>query len=120
MGFKEDVQAYRRSTEPDYLDPAYVSTLTRAPTQPLVKIPHPLSEVTGPQFKTEDVSPNAAELTWQHSGEPPRERVIGTGQVTDEDGRRHTLIAPSITGSPGSQGWNAILEGPKETGFFRC
>lgn len=120
MGFKEDVQAYRRSSEPDYLYPAYLSTLTRAPTQPLVKIPHPLSEVTGPQFKTEDVSPNAADLRWQHSGEPLRERVILTGQVTDDDARRHALIARSITGSPGSQGWNAILEGPEETVYFRC
>ena len=119
LGLNEDVQAYRRSTEPDYLYPAYVSGLTRAPTQPLIKIPHTLSEVTGPQFKTEDVSPNAADLTWQHSGEPLRERIIVTGQVTDDDGRREMLMARSITGSPGSLGWNVILEGREGTVFFR-
>jgi protocatechuate 3,4-dioxygenase alpha subunit len=34
--------------------------------------------------------------------------------------RRQTLIARSITGNPGSLGWNVILQGPEETVFFDC
>ena len=97
LGLTGDVQAYRRTacgTQPDHLHPAYESSLRRAPTQPLVKIPHTLSEVTCPQLKTEDVSPHAADLTRQHSGEPLGQRILVSGHVTDEGGRAipRTLI----------------------------
>ena len=91
------VRGYRRSapgTQPEYLHPAYVSSVKRAPTQPLVVIPHTLSEVTGPQFDENDVSPQVFDLTRQHKGEPLGERIVLSGRVLDEDARpiAHTLV----------------------------
>ena len=46
-----DPAPYRRpywNTQPEYLFPKYASTVKRAPTQPLVMLPHTLSEVTAP------------------------------------------------------------------------
>ena len=48
-----DPVPYRREEEgahPPSLYPAYVSTVKRAPRQPLVLMPHTLSEVTGPVY----------------------------------------------------------------------
>lgn len=85
-----DVAGYRRpakGTQPEYLHPAYVSTRKRAPTQPLVVLPHTLSEVTGPVFGHDAVRPEDADLTRQHAGEPLGERIVVGGRVVDEDGR---------------------------------
>ena len=68
---------------PDYIS----STRLRAPPQPLVVLPHTLSELTGPVYGHESVRPNDADLTRQHAGEPLGERIIVTGRVLDEDGR---------------------------------
>ena len=97
MSLITDVQGYRRpvqGTQPEYLHPAYVSSLKRAPTQPLVVIPHTLTEITGPQFGNEDIAPEIFDLTRQHAGEPLGARMIVTGRVLDEDGRSipHTLV----------------------------
>jgi protocatechuate 3,4-dioxygenase beta subunit len=59
--------------------------LKRAPTNPLVFIPHTLSEVTGPQFSADDVDPPIADLTRQHKGDPLGERIIVSGRVLDEN-----------------------------------
>lgn len=88
---------YRRAlpgTQPNHLHPPYVSSLKRAPTKPLVQLPHTLSEITGPSFERSSVDPKACDLTRQHSGEPLGERIIVSGHVLDEDGRcvPHTLI----------------------------
>jgi len=88
---------YRRchpGTQPEYLHPAYVSSLQRSPRQPLVTIPHTLSEITGPQFTVEDIQDSSSDLTRAGSGEPLGERIIVSGRVVDEDGRpaRHALI----------------------------
>ena len=88
---------YRRppkDTQPSYLYPAYASTPKRAPTKPLVLLPHTLSETTGPVFGHEVVTPQDGDLTHQHTGEPLGERIIITGRVSDADGRpvRNTLI----------------------------
>lgn len=83
-----DPAAYRRSywaTQPEYLYPAYKSTVKRAPTQPLVMPPQTLSEVTGPLFSVADVHPEEADLSRQHAGEPIGERIIVTGRVLDEN-----------------------------------
>jgi protocatechuate 3,4-dioxygenase beta subunit len=85
-----DVRGYRRAvsgTQPEYLHPAYVSSIKRSPTQPLVVLPHTLSEVTGPRFRSEDIAPTGFDLTRQHEGEPLGERIIVSGQVLDEDAR---------------------------------
>jgi protocatechuate 3,4-dioxygenase beta subunit len=50
----------------------------------LVKIPHTLSEITGPSFPAELVSPLAHDLTRQHRGEPLGERIVVGGRVIDE------------------------------------
>ena len=52
-----DVAGYRRptkGTQPEYLCPPYASTRKRAPTQPLILLPHTLSEITGPVFGEDD------------------------------------------------------------------
>jgi protocatechuate 3,4-dioxygenase beta subunit len=81
-------------TQPSHLYPPYVSSIKRAPKQPLVTIPVTLSEITGPAFPREMVSPKAFDLTRQHKGEPLGERIVVSGRVVDEDGRpiRNTLV----------------------------
>ncbi len=37
-------------TQPNHLYPPYVSSIKRAPKQPLISIPVTLSEITGPTF----------------------------------------------------------------------
>ncbi|MFM7760685.1 MAG: protocatechuate 3,4-dioxygenase subunit beta [Burkholderiaceae bacterium] len=88
---------YRRpppGSHSDYLYPDYASTVTRAPSQPLVLLPQTLSETTGPVFGHERVSAADADLTRQHQGEPLGERILVCGRVMDEDGRAvpNTLI----------------------------
>jgi protocatechuate 3,4-dioxygenase beta subunit len=81
---------YRRppeGTQPAYLEPLYVSTRKRAPTQPLILLPHTLSEVTGPIFGRNDVRPSDHDLTLQHDGAPIGERIIVSGRVLDELGK---------------------------------
>jgi protocatechuate 3,4-dioxygenase, beta subunit len=83
------LNGYRRppeDTQPAYLEPRYVSTIKRAPTKPLVLLPHTLSEITGPQFGRDVLQPGDNDLTKQHRGEPIGERIIVTGHVLDDDG----------------------------------
>src|ERR1700684_3018522 len=88
---------YRRAlagTQPEYLHPSYKSSLKRAPSQPLVYLPHTLSEITGPAFAPDTVNVKSWISTRQHSGDPLGERIIVSGRVMDEDGRpmRKTLV----------------------------
>jgi protocatechuate 3,4-dioxygenase beta subunit len=92
-----NIWGYRRpapGTQPKHLHPPYVSSISRAPSQPLVQIPHTLTEVTGPAFGKEFVDVKACDLTRQHAGEPLGERIVVSGRVLDEDARpiRHTLV----------------------------
>src|SRR5437763_5346460 len=92
-----DVLGYRRpmpGTQPNYLHPPYRSSARRAPSKPLVLLPHTLSEVTGPIFGQDAISPNDDDLTAQHPGEPLGERIIVSGRVMDENGRPvpHSLV----------------------------
>jgi len=91
------VVGYRRpvaGTQPERLHPAYVSSIKRAPTKPLVYLPHTLSEVTGPNFQSDSANVKACDLTRQHAGEPLGERIIVSGWVLDENARpmRNTLV----------------------------
>lgn len=77
-----------RRSQPPYLHPAYVSTIRRAPQQPLVARPQTLTELTGPVYGydtlrelDDDLTRNAVE-----HGEPLGERIIVTGRVLDETG----------------------------------
>ena len=92
-----DPIGYRKAapeTQPNYLHPAYASTVRRAPTKPLVLLPQTLTEVTGPLFGRDRVGPGDNDLTKQHAGEPLGERIIVAGRVLDDDGRPapHTLV----------------------------
>jgi protocatechuate 3,4-dioxygenase beta subunit len=81
---------YRRArpgTQPNYLHPPYQSSIKRAPSKPLVFLPHTLSEITGPIYGHDTVSPADSDLTKQHAGEPIGERIIVSGRVLDENGR---------------------------------
>lgn len=81
-------------TQPEYLYPDYVSSIKRAPTQPLVMLRHTLTEVTGPVFGDSDIRQTDYDLTLQHDGQPVGERIIVSGRVLDENNRPvpHTLI----------------------------
>src|SRR5580693_108065 len=85
----ESVVGFRRpepGTQPDYFYSAYRATRLRAPSQPLIYLPHTLSEVTGPVFGHSDIHANDQDLTIQHAGEPVGERIIVGGRVVDGDG----------------------------------
>jgi protocatechuate 3,4-dioxygenase, beta subunit len=76
------------------LFPGYRSTVKRAPSKPLIIVPHTLSELTGPVYGHETVREHDSDLTVQHTGEPIGERIIVHGHVRDEDGRgvANTLV----------------------------
>jgi len=74
-------------SQPDYFYPPYASSVLRAPSQPLVVLPHTLSERTGPVFGHGLLRPNDNDLTAQHTGQPLGERMLVHGRVLDEDGR---------------------------------
>ncbi len=67
--------------------PGYRSTALRHPKEPLVIIPHTLSELTGPVYPYARIETGDNDLTRQHDGEPQGERIIVEGRVLDEDGR---------------------------------
>ncbi len=81
-------------TQPNHLYPPYVSSIKRAPKQPLISIPVTFSEITGPSFPKESAAPGTFDLTRQHKGKPLGERITVSGRVADEDGQpiRRTLI----------------------------
>ena len=76
-----------RDTQPPYLFPPYASTIKRAPAQPLVVLPHTLSELTAPVFGYDDIQPTDNDLTRQHKAEPLGERIVVSGRVLDENSR---------------------------------
>ncbi len=83
------VTGFRRlaqGTQPEYLYPAYRATRSRSPSQPLIFLPHTLSEVTGPVFGHSKIQPRDSDLTVQHTGEPLGERIIVRGRLLDGDG----------------------------------
>jgi protocatechuate 3,4-dioxygenase, beta subunit len=77
----------KAGTQPEYFHPAYRSSERRAPTQPLILLPHTLSERTGPVFGQSAVRPTDSDLTAQHLGAPLGERIVVTGRVLDEGGK---------------------------------
>jgi protocatechuate 3,4-dioxygenase, beta subunit len=81
-------------SQPQSLFPAYRSTIARSPMQPLIRLPHTRSEVSGPVFRHSAIRPEDSDLTIQHSGEPLGERIIVGGRVLDSNGRPvpHTLL----------------------------
>jgi protocatechuate 3,4-dioxygenase, beta subunit len=92
------MQGYRRddgTVHPPLLWPGYKSTVLRAPAQPLVLLPHSLTEITGPVLGEGRVTEADADLTrGSGTGEAQGQRIIVHGRVVDEDGRPvpHTLV----------------------------
>jgi protocatechuate 3,4-dioxygenase beta subunit len=91
------VAPYRRHdprSQPLALYPPYASTVRRAPRQPLIVLPHTLSEITGPVYGHGSIGETDHDLTRQHAGEPLGERIIVRGRVLDDGGRPipHTLV----------------------------
>jgi len=91
------ITPYRRhpaQSQPSYLYEPYRATVLRVPRQPLVLLPHTISEITGPVYGHSDVTESDSDLTRQHAGEPLGERIIVSGRVLDDSGRSvpHTLI----------------------------
>jgi protocatechuate 3,4-dioxygenase beta subunit len=84
-----DLPAYQRPADvhPPLDSPGYRSTALRHPREPLVRLPHGLTEITGPVLGEGRVTAADADLTTQHAGEPLGERIIVTGRVLDSDGR---------------------------------
>jgi protocatechuate 3,4-dioxygenase beta subunit len=84
------VTRYRREapgTHPPLDYPDYRSTALRHPRQPLVPLPHRLTEITGPLLGEGRVTETDHDLTVQHGGEPLGERILVEGRVLDAGGR---------------------------------
>jgi len=77
----------KAGTQPEYLHPAYRSSVKRAPTQPLLLLAHTLSERSGPVFAQNAVGAHDHDLTAQHAGPPLSERIVVGGKILDEGGR---------------------------------
>jgi len=96
MNSMQPLPEFRRpspGTQPPYLHSSYASSIQRSPKQPLVRLPHTVSELTGPLFRSV-MKPGSSDLTRQHAAEPLGQRIIVTGRVIDEENRAipHTLI----------------------------
>jgi protocatechuate 3,4-dioxygenase beta subunit len=123
------ITGYRRpapGTQPDYLFPPYVSTVKRAPTRPLVVLPHTLTELSGPVFGSDEVGPADHDLTKQHKADPIGERIIVSGRVLDENAKpvAHTLVevwqANSAGRYPHATDQHDAPMDPNFTGAGRC
>jgi protocatechuate 3,4-dioxygenase beta subunit len=106
--------------------PPYKSTSLRHPKQPLVYLPHTITEITGPALGDERVSPDDADLTRPHDGEPIGERITVSGRVFDTEGKplRNTLVEVWQANAAGRyrhrrDNWPAPLD-PNFSGAGRC
>jgi protocatechuate 3,4-dioxygenase beta subunit len=91
---EQDVYARDDAGQPPSLHLPYKSTALRSPSQPLVRVPQPLTETTGPGDWARLMGPAMADLTAQHAGVPQGQRVIVAGRVLDERRRpvANTLV----------------------------
>ena len=92
-----ELRAYRRckpGTQPEYDHQPYTSSEKRHLEHPLIAVPHTLTEITGPQFTTEDIKKSSCDLTLHGNGKALGQRIAVSGRVLDEDGRpvRRTLV----------------------------
>jgi protocatechuate 3,4-dioxygenase beta subunit len=77
----------RSDVDPPYDYPDYVGTRLRHPKEPLVLLPHTLSERTGPVYGDRPVGALDHDLTRQHPGAPLGQRIVLSGRVLGPDGR---------------------------------
>lgn len=73
--------------EPLLSYPPYVSTILRAPSQPLVIVPERLSDITAPVYGWWEPDVDDNDLTRQRPQEALGQRIIVSGRVLDEDDR---------------------------------
>jgi len=73
-------------TQPPLDAPAYGSTHKRHPKQPLLRVPHTLTEASAPRFDPARY-PVQADMSQVNGKAALGERIIVAGTVTDEDGR---------------------------------
>src|SRR3979490_886288 len=85
--FQRVADSERTEVDPPYEWPDYVGTRLRSPRQPLLLLPHSLSELTGPVYGDRSSGPLAPDLPRQHPGEPLGERIIVSGRVLGSDGK---------------------------------
>src|SRR6478736_1134670 len=85
--FPTSVDAERAGADPPFDYPEYGSTRLRAPKEPLVVIPHTLSELTGPAYGDAAIGELDNDLTRQYAGEPLGERIVVSGRVVASDGK---------------------------------
>jgi protocatechuate 3,4-dioxygenase beta subunit len=122
--------AYRREpadAHPPMDHEPYKSTALRHPREPLVYLPHTITEVTGPALgRRRLITPADADLTTQHAGEPIGERIIVAGHVYDTEGKplRDTLVEVWQANSAGRyrhrwDNWPAPLD-PNFSGAGSC
>jgi protocatechuate 3,4-dioxygenase beta subunit len=74
-------------SQPSLLYPPYRSTVKRAPSQPLLRVPPNLADLVTPVFGYLPIGDTDNDLTRQHASDPLGERIIVSGRVLDEDGR---------------------------------
>ena len=107
--------------------PPYKSTALRHPRQPLIYLPHTVTEITGPQLRGELItSPEDSNLLVGHEGDPIGERITVSGRVFDTEGKplRETLVEIWQANAAGRylhrwDRWPAPLD-PNFTGAGRC
>ena len=106
--------------------PEYRSTALRHPREPLVYLPHTISETTGPQLGDLRPGPLDHDLTRRHAGEPVGERITVSGRLLDGDGRpiRDSLVEIWQANAAGRyrhrrDTWPAPLD-PNFSGGGRC
>ncbi|HEY8624837.1 MAG TPA: protocatechuate 3,4-dioxygenase subunit beta [Solirubrobacteraceae bacterium] len=107
--------------------PPYKSTALRHPRQPLVYLPHTVTEITGPQLGGVRVTGEQDNnLLVQHGADPIGERITITGRVLDTEGKplRNTLVEIWQANSAGRyrhrwDRWPAPLD-PNFSGAGRC
>ncbi|HEY7500577.1 MAG TPA: protocatechuate 3,4-dioxygenase subunit beta [Vicinamibacterales bacterium] len=81
-------------SQPRLLYPAYQSTIRRAPSRPLIRLPANLADLAAPVYGYLPIGETDNDLTRQHAGEPLGERIVVAGRVVDEDDRpvANTLV----------------------------
>jgi protocatechuate 3,4-dioxygenase beta subunit len=104
----------------------YKSTALRHPKQPLIYLPHTVTETTGPQLGGELAGEGDNDLTRQFAGEPLGERITVSGRVLDTAGKplRSTLVEVWQANAAGRylhkwDQWPAPLD-PNFAGAGRC
>ena len=85
-----------RDRQPAAHTPIYKTSVLRSPRIPLWSLQNSLSELTGPQFTSDELGPLDHDLilNYAQTGEPIGERTIVHGHVRDELGRGvpHALV----------------------------